>query len=215
MLSRSKLYTKKDPDRDARLFLIFAEGVKRERLYFNYFSQISSQIRIEVAPIVGGRNDPGGLFDTAIALIFPTEATQPKYELRAGDEVWFVIDTDQWGPAITELRANVAERPGWNIAQSNPCFEVWLYYHFRDVVPNLVDMASAEEWKQIVHEVCGGFNSHKHPIFIQTAIDNSRTNFTGAPGNPGLPSTEMHFLADRMLPLVKETLDAALQAMGL
>jgi hypothetical protein len=214
MLSRSRLYTKKEPDRDARLFILFAEGEKTERNYFNYFNQISSRIRIEVAPLTDGRNSPGGLFDTATMLIHPNDGTAPKYDLRAGDEVWFIIDTDQWGPAIAQLRTSVSGHPGWHIAQSNPCFEVWLYYHFEDAVPQLAQMEVGGHWKQYMNDVCGGFDCRKHPIFLERAIENSRNNFSGTVGNPGLASTELHVLGTRILPLVKDTLDAALQVAG-
>ena len=56
----------------------------------------------------------------------------PKYELdlKQNDEVWFVIDTDEWGNKIISLKDDCNTKQSWNVAQSNPCFEIWLYYHF-------------------------------------------------------------------------------------
>lgn len=60
----------------------------------------------------------------------------PKYTLDVSqhDNVWFVIDTDLWGSKITDLRnfcnsQNAGlDNETWFVSQSNPCFEIWLYY---------------------------------------------------------------------------------------
>src|SRR5579872_3868635 len=108
MLSRSKLYTKKEPDKDARLFIVFSEGEKTEPNYFKYFNGIVSRIKIELIPHEDGKNSPLGLYETARKLILRSpDNTNPKYELVEGDEVWFVVDTDQWAGALTQLREHI------------------------------------------------------------------------------------------------------------
>jgi hypothetical protein len=211
MLSRNRLYTRKEPDKDARLFVIFSEGEKREPNYFNYFNGITSQIKIEMVPLVAGNNSPMGLYTAASLLLIPTIANpSPKYDLQAGDEVWFVIDTDQWGADITALRTAVANHSGWQIAQSNPCFEVWLHFHFSDAPAQFPDMGIPANWKGFVHATHGGFHASKHPIFIERATENARNNYGGQPAMPGVGDTEVFLLAEKILPLVKVELDAAL-----
>jgi hypothetical protein len=211
MLSRSKLYTRKEPDKDARLFVIFCEGEKREPGYFKYFKDMASQIKIELVAHVDGRQTPTGLFQTATEILLPDPTIQsPKYDLRSGDEVWFVIDTDDWGSDIAKLREKVGQYEGWYVAQSNPCFEVWLYYHLNHLSPVFEDIGTAHIWKRHLSDAHGGFNSAKQPIYLEVAIVNAKANFAGVIGMPDPGGTEVYLLAEKILPLVKRELDQAL-----
>jgi len=58
MLTRNFLYTKKVPDREAKLFVIFCEGQKRESQYFDFFKGLASQIKIETIPSKDGQGAP-------------------------------------------------------------------------------------------------------------------------------------------------------------
>lgn len=131
IISKSRLYSRSEPTREATLIIIYCEGKERESLYFNYFSEINSNIRIEVeAPEHDGDTSPTGLYDKAEKHIIKTDSNNIKYELTDGDTVWFVIDTDSWEGKITELRDRCKTKSNWFVVQSNPCFEVWLFYHF-------------------------------------------------------------------------------------
>src|ERR1700722_17387798 len=193
MLSRSKLYVKQEPDKDARLFIIFSEGERTEPNYFKYFNEVVSRIKIEMVPHKG-YNSPLGLLETAESLLLPPEGL-PKYDLNPADEVWFVIDTDKWGQAVAELRARVLVRPNWFIAQSNPCFEVWQYYHFSNHRPPPDWPTTPSGWKNQLSVQFGGFNCHKHPIHMEMAITNALHNYVGQPGQPGPADTEVYRLA--------------------
>ncbi len=131
MILGNRLYERKEPDRDATLCIIYCEGSKREPQYFQYFEGLSSRIILEVVEADShGDNSPSGLYQRACSDI---EGSSPgslvKYEVGEGDQVWFVIDTDTWGSHIPNLRLGCAGKTNWHVAQSNPCFEVWLYYH--------------------------------------------------------------------------------------
>lgn len=210
MLSRNRLYVRQAPNRDARLFLIFCEGTVTEPNYFKYFNELNSQIRI--VPVPGnpqGNNSPEGLLATAKAATIKNASNpNPEYDLQNDDEVWFVIDTDQWGEAINTLRAEAAEY-GWSVAQSNPCFEVWLYHHFHELPATFEGHESSVNWKEKLNEIIpGGFNPRKHPIYIQTAITNARTGIA----NVSTPScTEVYLLAERFYPLIASEIEEALQ----
>ncbi|WP_316738473.1 RloB family protein [Pedobacter aquatilis] len=209
MLSRSRTYVRQDPDKDAKLFLIFCEGSKTEPKYFNYFNLLNSRIRIEAVPADSqGNNSPSGLMDSAmLAIVKSKDNPNPEYELNAEDEVWFVIDTDQWGAKIDKLRADAANF-NWQVAQSNPCFEVWLYYHFYDVSPSFSGHEQSSNWKpELAKLINGGFHLSKHPIFIQTAIEYAKKNFTDI---NVASCTEVHILAERFISLIKTEIDGAL-----
>ncbi len=214
MILKNRFYTRVEPTRDARLFIIYCEGEKREKQYFNYFSEISSQIRLEVeAPSQNDNNSPTGLYQKAESQICNTENdSDPKYELSKNDEVWFVIDTDTWLDKISQLKSNCESKKNWFVAQSNPCFEVWLFYHFCEFM-EFNGMEISANWKAHLHEkLKSGFDSRKHPIFIQTAIQNSKEKYEKEHNEIKIGCTEVFKLAENFFPLVKRQIEHALSS---
>jgi len=210
ILTKKRLYLREEPQRDAKLIIIYCEGKKREDLYFNYFAEISSKIRLEIEPPSQHDNtSPIGLYDKAVSQIIKSdENINPKYELTNADEVWFVIDTDDWGSKINDLRKNCINHNNWLVAQSNPCFEVWLFYHFFPF-EDFENMGISQNWKNFVNEkIPGGFDSRKHPIFIQKAIDNAKSKFEPT---IAIGSTEIYKLAEKFHPLIKDKIEEALK----
>ncbi len=210
MLNRSKLYTKREPNRESKLYFIFCEGEKRETTYFYFFNRISSQIIIQIVPISDGKNSPIGLYNNACQSLLKSETnSNPFYVLNDIDEVWFIIDTDKWGDEVDTLRCNVANHQNWSVGQSNPSFEVWLYYHFLNEKP----IKPITNWKNYLDEiVVGGFDNRKHPVHIQKAITNSKTNFLASNNQPLPITTEVFILAEKIIPLVKTDIDAILSS---
>jgi len=203
--SRKLLYTREEPTKDAKLIIIYCEGKKREKQYFNYFSEISSKIRLEVeAPSQHDNTSPNGLYKKAVGHIIDT--SNPKYE--KDDEVWFVIDTDEWGRQIEELRANCLIQENWSVAQSNPCFEVWLFYHLFPF-ESFDKMKTPKGWKQYLNgKLVGGFDSKKHSILIKTAIENAKSKFDET---MDIGSTEIFKLAESFYPFVEDKIEEALR----
>jgi hypothetical protein len=194
-------YEKKAPFRDAFLFIIVCEGTNREPDYFKFFDGMSS--RIKVVPVVSTIGSaPRLLLDVAI---------EKEKELDANDErdrVWFVIDTDRWREQLHEIRQECDQRPHWRVAQSNPCFEVWLYFHAKAQLPILANIGQCNNWKPHLPTVIqGGFNPDYHPIAIETAIVNAKAAYqaTGYFPNPG--STQLWQLGEELLPLIKKELE--------
>ncbi|MBC7553975.1 MAG: RloB domain-containing protein, partial [Taibaiella sp.] len=132
MLIRNFSYTRREPNRDAVVFYIFCEGKWTEPQYFNFFASRDSRIRLEIiAAEQHDNNSPDGLFEKAKNFISKSPNNpNPKYDLNAIDQVWFVIDTDDWQDKIPKLKKSCSEYENWFVAQSNPSFEIWLYYHF-------------------------------------------------------------------------------------
>lgn len=206
--TRQLLYNREAPSRDAKLIIIYCEGKKREKQYFNYFSEISSKIKLEIeAPTQHDNTSPNGLHEKAVNHIVKSEENpNPKYEMD--DEVWFVIDTDDWGNQIQELRNNCIKQNNWNVAQSNPCFEVWLYYHISEF-ETFDKMNSSKAWKQYLNnKVAGGFDSKKHSILIETAIKNAKTKFDE---KIDIGSTEVFKLAENFYPFIEDRIKEALK----
>jgi len=210
MILTNRLFEREEPSEDAKLIVIFCEGKKREPHYFNFFAEISSRIRFEIVPAEQhSNNSPVGLYETAVEKLTKTEEnTSPEYELMGDDEVWFAIDTDKWGLKIDELRFNCKQHENWNVVQSNPCFEVWLYWHLSDTFPMFEGMEKSSSWKPFLNRtVKGGFDSRRHPILIDNAIKNCSKNYQKDGESIAVGCTEVYMLAKSFYPLVAEEID--------
>src|SRR5690606_40011560 len=103
----------------------------------------SDLINIEVHQITPeDNNSPEGLFEIAINSTCPTgkNGNKPKYNIIEGYEVWIVIDTDpdkdnSRVEQIVEIKSECSKKQNWFVAESNPCFEVWLYFHQNSELP--------------------------------------------------------------------------------
>ena len=208
-MKRNKIYTKRAPYKEGKLYFIFCEGEKKETTYFYFFNRIASQIVIQIVPIKDGRNSPMGLYNNACQNLVASDANPiPVYSMSEGDEVWFIIDTDKWGEEINTLREHAAKHKNWFVGQSNPCFEVWLYCHFIKSRP----ATAVDNWKTFLNGVVkGGFNPGKHPVYIESAIGNAEANFSMEGNEPAMDTTELFMLGKKIVPLVKADIDLLLR----
>lgn len=178
--------------KDASKIYIISEGTDSEIKYFNFFTGLSSNLQLIVIPSENG-TDPLKLIELAKKKLL---GDQRSYTLdyRDKDQVWFVIDIDTWEQEgkITPLREfcacqnssiqkeldEVKPYRAWNVAQSNPCFEVWLYYHHYD---DIVDKNLLKVRTSIKHHVnnliIGGYDYECDPAKIQIAIRRAEGNF--------------------------------------
>jgi hypothetical protein len=213
MLLKNRLFERQAPERDAKSIFIFCEGRKREYQYFNYFKEIDSRINIEVYELEPSENNsPKGLLEIAIKNIVDlSDRVMPKYDFHEDiDEVWLVFDTDEDRYCSREKQINkiyeeCEKRKNWFAVQSNPCFEVWLYYHKETAIPNIKDIEKCSSWKKIVNTIFnGGFDSRKHPILYQDAINNSKNNFTKQNNCLKAGDTEVFLLAESINKIVSK-----------
>lgn len=195
------IYEKKQPYRDAFFFIIVCEGRNREPDYFRFFDGISS--RVKIVPVDNSNDSaPKLLVEKAMLKEEELDAKAEK------DRVWFVIDTDRWGQQLHEIREICNQHEHWRVAQSNPCFEVWLYFHAKAQLPEIGDISQCNIWKPYLPKIIlGGFNPDFHPIALEMATDNARASYnaTGYFPNPG--STELWQLGEELIPLIKKQLD--------
>ncbi|MGJ1386511.1 RloB family protein [Sphingobacterium spiritivorum] len=186
MILTNRLFERNPPSRDAKSIYIFCEGRRREYDYFKYFKEKDSRINIEVHQIApNDNNSPEGLFDIAVNSIYPTEknGNKPKYNIIEGDEVWIVIDTDPDKDdsrieQILKIKSDCDKKQNWFVVESNPCFEVWLYYHQNNELPDSPIPSTCNNWKTLVNQIIvGGFDSRRHPIFIEEATNNAKSAY--------------------------------------
>ncbi len=219
MLLTNRLFTRQPPSREAKSLYIFCEGAKREVQYFRYFREMDSRINIEVYQLKPGENNsPIGLLNIAKSCVIPTkENPAPKYRFQENDEVWIIldIDPDKAGsrkPQIRKVKAFCKENKDWQVLQSNPCFEVWLYYHLYKDRPEFEGDDKCANWKQFVGTaIKGGFHSSRHPIFIQDAINNAKENFDSENNEPKKGCTEIFILGKSIITILKNKIEKVLK----
>lgn len=228
MIQRIREYGKKTPSRDAHIIYIVCEGRKTEPQYFQFFeNRFSSNLKVIPIPSKNGETDPVKLMERAQKDFF---GDKRKYTVnyKRGDTIWFVIDTDEWekgktGSKISILRKfcknqnesipkifdEIKQYDAWNVAQSNPCFEIWLYYHFEENPPEDFEYTGKDSFKEYVdNAISGGFKPNIHPVFLKKAIKNASSNLKyDAKGKLCLYTTEVHLLGQEIYGFVKKSLD--------
>ncbi|MCL1803185.1 MAG: RloB family protein [Eubacteriaceae bacterium] len=134
MTKRTKESPRKSNNRQKHtLVIIVCEGEKTERIYFNHFRYLNKALHIEIVKGAEGKS--------YIDLI--NKAIEAKIKYFDGTEsecyVWCVSDVDADHKANDykkiknkQLRdyADKAKSYGFNIALSNPCFELWFLLHY-------------------------------------------------------------------------------------
>ena len=57
-----------------------------------------------------------------------------QFKLTTDDELWMVIDVDDWGESkLSEIARLCQQKPGYYLAVSNPSFELWLLLHIKSL----------------------------------------------------------------------------------
>ena len=132
------------PHRDARLFIIAAEGKKTEKQYFSMFGNRRCQVHV----ITNEENKSAPAY-----ILEQLQGFKKEFQLKEDDELWLMVDVDRWG---SKQLAAVAARAGqrkFHLAVSNPCFEVWLYLHHGALEQEPV---SAGEMKKKLRDIIAG-----------------------------------------------------------
>ena len=126
------------------LFLV-VEG-KSEKIYFENFSSRNCQVKVFVAP----SGDPVGLVKKAENL-----KKRGTIDLDDLDKMWCVFDRDDNNPENIEKALIRAEKNGFKIAFSNPCFEIWLLWHFEETFAYVeISQKLAEKLKPHLGDYC-------------------------------------------------------------
>jgi len=208
MILTNRLFEREAPSREAKSLYIFCEGKEREYEYFKYFEGIDSRIKVKVHKLNPNEdNSPKGLFELAENSF---SGDKPKFTLQENDEIWIVLDTDpdksnSREEQINQIKADCKVKDNWFIAESNPCFEVWLFYHQNEKLKKFESDEICKSWKQKVNESYrGGFDSRKHPIYIEEAIKNAERNFKqNENGRPFKGSSDVYLLAKSIFNVIK------------
>lgn len=176
-------YKRGEPFRDATLFVIASEGAVREKEYFEELAKLSSRVRIKVLE----REEPT---KSAPKWIIDSAA---KYKEDVGlaqdDQLWIVIDVDRWKEdQLREISITCRATSNWNLALSNPCFEVWLYLHVEDI-RNSTSTRCQELKTELNTKLKGGYNKVEFVRKLKAAHDRSISLD---------PQPHLHFMPEAM-----------------
>lgn len=136
-------YSRKEYTLDSRLIIIAAEGEHTEKIYFEALRAFARNSRVHIKIL---ERDEEHKHNSAPEYVLD-QLTEYKKEnaLDPDDELWLVIDRDDWKQAALRVVAQTcAQDEAMHLALSNPCFELWLMLHLVDVVS-----LSDEEKKRI------------------------------------------------------------------
>ena len=171
--------------------IVVTEGEKTEPQYINEF------LRIHQAPNVriGGTGfDPQGVVEKAIEL--------KKSVGRGRAHVWAVFDRDEHLRFEEALR--LAQRHGICVAVSNPCFEPWAVFHYRDHAAPI----DRHDCQRLLARLCAGYRADRGKLFKDTEAIRSNHDAAVQRGKRSLhdrekeddpqgnPSTSMHVLME-------------------
>lgn len=128
---------RKTKQRSGDLILIVCEGERTEPIYFNALKQERKLSSVTVKH-ARGATAPRQVVERAIVLRDERARAARRGEDVPFDQVWCVVDGD--GTGAVEAAHVLAEedrkkcgkkKAGIQIADSMPCFELWLLLHFR------------------------------------------------------------------------------------
>jgi hypothetical protein len=210
---RTRLIQRGGGQRDARLFVIAAEGSVTEKQYFEGLREHQvidpRRVHVEVIPAENGTRSAPQYVMTRL-----DEYRQRYHFNDTLDQLWLVIDVDHWSaPAHVASLLQViqaARQKGYFVAVSNPCFELWLLLHFTDDVSEIrVDQeprASCDRCEQRIRQICGSYNKSRLQVerftreLVAAAIDRARAlDVTPQDRWPQSAGTHVYRLADELL----------------
>ena len=117
---------------DSRLIVIAAEGERTEKIYFEALRAYARNSRVHIKIL---ERDEEHKHNSSPEYVLD-QLTQYKNEnaLDPDDELWLVIDRDDWKQAALRVVAQkCAQDEALHLALSNPCFELWLMLHMEEV----------------------------------------------------------------------------------
>lgn len=128
-MSGRRNFKRKSGERDSRLIVIAAEGKETEKQYFEGLKAryTNPRVHVEVLERRESASDPA-------RVIKILDQFRSDYKLRKDhDRLWLVIDVDRWGSQKLSSVAQQCVQKHYQLAVSNPSFEIWLLLHVKSL----------------------------------------------------------------------------------
>lgn len=195
-------YYKPEPSVETSIIFIISGGEKRERQYFTMLKdKYITRLRLFFSSVKDNGMNPDEMLDFLNnGLKEQRFVTYEGKEIHYvdGDRIYLINDMDHFHNDLIRLKPITDKRAVWIV--SNPCFEIWLYYHYYDNPDkDLNDCVKEEPQKRsswlktrLATLRNGGIDPRKSLSKIKTAIDVSKKHFSlDDNALPTLFSTEM------------------------
>lgn len=129
---REEFFRLSDTKEKEKIFVLAFEGNHTEVHYFKALKD-SVKFNDDLIYIHLLTRDPGDT-NSSPSHVFNKLKTEAKDEFafNEDDELWMIIDTDRWKD-IPEVIKACQEEGNMYVAISNPCFELWLLLHVKDI----------------------------------------------------------------------------------
>lgn len=111
---------------------IICEGTETEIRYFKHFR--TRYCHIDIIPIASQYRAA----DKLVQRVKNTLGNNPYYP-DEGDLIWCVFDRDDNTNEMLQKAKTIAQKEGYQIAYSNPSFELWFLLHFINQTTELED----------------------------------------------------------------------------
>lgn len=119
-----------------KMFILSYEGNKSEKKYFEDFRKseyFNDSGLIEIISL----NRPKNRGSDPISVKKLLQEAKKEYRFRDTDEFWLIIDRDNWEEIhnhnFDKLVEDCKKENNFFLAMSNPCFEIWLILHLKDI----------------------------------------------------------------------------------
>ena len=144
MRSRNSLMReRREAFRDARLIVIASEGKDTERIYFKALAKEYTNLRVHVRILERSENEQNN--SSPEHVLKQLNDYKSKYDLKADDELWLVVDKDRWTETmLSHVATECSQEVAMHMALSNPCFELWLLLHMEDAAS--LSPEEQEQW---------------------------------------------------------------------
>ena len=192
--------------RDDRVFVVATDDTYAPSQYFEHLPLPRVKVVFLPTSENSGLSSPRHVVDRLKDAYIEVRS---KKQIQDGDEFWVFLDTDHHLksshlPGTLEALL-IVRQAGFEIAISNPCFELWLLLHHVDVAPGTV-FANYDEIETRLKEI-GPYNKNaikpgQFPMGrIPNAIRRARALDTtlNAPW-PETAGTRVYRLLERILP---------------
>lgn len=206
-------YRKEDGKLSYSLICVISGGTKRERAFLNELERKRTFKAVDVI-FVSTEEGAGGLTPKMMLSAYESickdgviHASGRSFKLDSVDVVYMFTDVDHYENDLKEILNDSEKKiPIWII--SNPDFEIWLYYCYKNN-PN-------EDLKEVLDEIPsqrsstlktvngrfnngGGLDTRKAFEYLEDGIAHSKEHYREVDGIPALFSTQMHVFAEDVL----------------
>ncbi|HAH56426.1 MAG TPA: hypothetical protein DCM02_14380 [Flavobacterium sp.] len=119
-----------------KLFVLSYEGTVTEKKYFQDFRSsvyFNNNGLIEIVPLKRPKDKGSDPFSVKKLLNW----AKKEYGFKTSDEFWLIIDRDDWESIhklnFDDLVKECKKEENFYLAMSNPCFEIWLVLHLKNL----------------------------------------------------------------------------------